>query len=103
MVLPRRDFLKAMAVGAVMPVSLFPQPSETDQLYDRAIVIDCLSFEKRDDAGFEAAKRSGYTAIQTSLANRNFDAAVRDLAAWQGRFEHGRIAHLGGGEPCQLD
>ena len=87
MVLPRRDFLKAMAVGAAMPSNLFPQPSEADQLYDRAIVIDCLSFEKWDDAGFEAAKRSGYTAIQTSLANRNFDAAVRDLAAWQGRFE----------------
>jgi len=71
----------------MFPRDLLPQSGESDQLYDRAIVIDSLSFETWDDAGFEAAKRSGYTAIQTSLENRNLDVALRELAAWQGRFE----------------
>jgi len=60
--------------------------SGADALYDRALVIDTLSFERWDDAGFAAAKQSGYTAIQTSLANRNFEVARRDLEEWKQRF-----------------
>jgi len=63
-----------------------------DELYDRAVVIDTLSFERWGDAdaAFAAVKQSGYTAIQTSLSNRNYQAAVRDLAEWERRF----LVHL---------
>jgi membrane dipeptidase len=96
MVINRRTFVKAAAVGAVWGShSWLPgiaqagvsAPQDTDALYDRSIVIDALSIENWDDAGFAAAKQSGYTAIQTSLANRDMEEATHDLAAWKQRFE----------------
>jgi membrane dipeptidase len=59
-------------------------------VFDEAIVIDALSADEDWDNPepiFEAYKQSGLTAIQTSLANRNFAVATRDLADWQTRFD----------------
>jgi len=84
----RRDVLKGMAAGALLPeVLLPPQTSAVDRLYEQAIVIDSLSIENWDDAGFAAVKQSGYTGIQTSLNNRNMETALRDLTEWQKRFQ----------------
>jgi membrane dipeptidase len=85
MELGRRDAMKALAVGA-LAVPEWLRAETPDELYDRAIVIDSLSIERWDDAGFAAAKQSGYTAIQTSLANRNLEVATRDLDEWKQRF-----------------
>ena len=85
----RRDLLKGVAAGAALPLlpDLLPaQASEMERLYDRAVVIDTLAIENWDEAGFAAAKQTGYTGIQTSLANRNLEAVTRDLTAWQERF-----------------
>lgn len=87
MELPRRDVLKGLAAGAAFGPELLAAQSSAGALFDRAIVIDTLSFERWDDAGFEAREKSGYTAIQTSLANRNFEVARRDLEEWKQRFE----------------
>lgn len=87
--MPRREFLKVAAAGAVLPLSWVPQSESADELYDRSIVFDSLSIERWDKEGFAAAKASGYTGIQTSLSNRNLEAAVRALTEWQNRFrEH---------------
>jgi membrane dipeptidase len=56
-------------------------------LFDGALVVDALSVSGEwNDAAFAAWKKSGYTAIHTSLANRNFRVAMRELAEWRDRF-----------------
>lgn len=61
---------------------------EIDALFARSIVVDALSVDDTwDEAVFAAFKRSGVTAIQTSLANRNLAVATRDLGTWQARFD----------------
>jgi membrane dipeptidase len=97
----RRDFLKAIAAGAVLPygalrvaeaapprrVRVFQQ-AEIDQLFDQAIVVDTLAVAHEwDDFAFAAVKESGYTAIQTSLASSNLEAAVQALAEWNRRIQ----------------
>ncbi len=65
---------------------VFQQP--TDDVFGRSIVVDALSSEDQwNDRVWEAFKASGLTAIQTSLDNRNFTTALRDLAEWQARFD----------------
>jgi membrane dipeptidase len=59
---------------------------DTGKLYDNAIVVDALSIETWDEAGFAAWKKSGYTAIQTSLSDQNFQIAAKELAEWHDRF-----------------
>lgn len=63
-------------------------PSEVDALFDRAIVVDALSVDDDwNDDVFGAVTRSGLTAMQTSLDNRNLSAALRALAEWQARCD----------------
>jgi membrane dipeptidase len=64
------------------------QPTEIDTLFDRSIVVDALSIDPDwTDEVFAAFRRSGVTAIQTSLNNRTLAAAMADLAKWQARFD----------------
>ncbi len=95
--LDRRSFLAllgttagglALAADRSAQAALTQEPADIDALFDRSIVIDALSVDEEwDQAVFDAFKRSGVTAIQTSLDNRNFTAALRALARWQGRFD----------------
>ena len=80
----RREFLAATA-GAFAHAAL---PQDTvDTIFDRAIVFDALSADQDWDAAtFEAAKVSGLSAIHTSLSNRNYAVAMKDLAAWDALF-----------------
>lgn len=90
----RRDFLTtstAAAAGAVLGaprVGWTAQGDPIDAIFDRAIVIDALSEDPEwTDEVFAAFKRSGLTAIQTSLNNRDLAAAIADLAKWQARLD----------------
>lgn len=95
----RREFVKAGAAalgGACLaPGSAGAQaagqrlaPGEVDALFDRAIVVDALSVDPEwTDEVFEAFRRSGVTAIQTSLNTGSLEAATADLARWQARFD----------------
>ncbi len=89
----RRDFLRSAlagtgaAVTGILPAFAAQSMAQIDSLFDRAIVIDALSNERWDDAGFAAWAQSGYTGIQTSLSDRDFAAAANDLAQWHRRFQ----------------
>ena len=98
--LPRRDFVKAMAAGAVLPYGTLRygfhrQQTDIDALFDRAIVIDSLAVAHEwDDEEWAAAERSGYTAIQTTLSSSSLDAALDDLTEWRHRFENEEPRYL---------
>lgn len=82
----RREFIASSAVVA----SALGTVQEPDATFSRSIVIDALSADEDWDAPepiFEAYRKSGVTAIHTSLSNRNLNVAMRDLAEWQSRFE----------------
>jgi membrane dipeptidase len=96
----RRDFLLsagALVGGAIVGRS-FAQTggqatlstSEVDRLFDRSVVFDALSADEEwqdPEPIFQAYRKSGLTAIHTSLANRNLAVAMRDLKEWQARFD----------------
>jgi membrane dipeptidase len=94
--LTRRQFVaasSAWAGAAILPVWARQSPqtaTATDALFDRAIVVDGLSADEdwnNPEPIFAAYRRSGVTAIHTSLANANLTVALRDLTAWQARFD----------------
>jgi membrane dipeptidase len=93
--LDRRQCLAAAAAavyparrGLAQPRQPAPGPAEADALFDRGIVFDALSADQDwDEATFAAAKESGLSAIHTSLSNRNFAVAMKDLAEWQALFD----------------
>jgi membrane dipeptidase len=102
MSLDRRAFLSALAAagaglalparaGSLLSGSWFISSGDaTDRLFEKARVVDSLGFfddELLTDEGWEIVLRSGITAIQTSLSNRNLEAALTDLADWQSRFD----------------
>jgi len=64
------------------------QTGDVDALFDRSIVVDTLSVDPEwTPEVWQAFARSGVTAIQTSLSNRDLAAALADLAKWQARFD----------------
>lgn len=89
----RREFLRFAAAAAVAGPGFSPaaavsaQSPQIDQMFDRSIVFDALSADQEWDVQtLEAAKISGLSAIQTSLSNRNFAVAMKDLAEWDALF-----------------
>jgi membrane dipeptidase len=102
-VLNRREFLGAAGAAAVLGVGrgwAQPRPSaisaaEVNALFDRSLVFDALSADQEwDDATFAAAKEAGLSAIQTSLSNRNFAVAMKDLAEWGAMLDQHRARLL---------
>lgn len=99
--LERRDFLRALAVGAALPrvalssaspeagpSGMTSQETDVDAAFDSATVIDGLaSAHAWDDVTFAAAKESGCAGIQTSLPTRSLELAVQGLAEWNRRIE----------------
>lgn len=101
----RRDFLKALAAGALYPAGSWAhrtdrrgeegvlmegvgraQEVDLDDLYDEAIVIDSLAVGHQwDEKTYEAIERSGYTGIQTTLSSNDLETAVQALAEWNRR------------------
>ncbi len=109
--LKRRDFLKIVPFGVMMPGQLVSgysvsarnasaaiplqsgarQTQETnqiDQLYDNAIVIDALVITSDwGEESYKALKQSGYTGFQTSLSSGNLETALKALAEWNQRIQ----------------
>ncbi len=89
----RREFLKTTALGASgMALGMTPfqirTKSDIDRLYDRSIVIDTLCVgHDWDKEELDAVDKSGYTGIQTSLANRTWDSALESIAEWNDRID----------------
>ena len=64
------------------------QSDRLKRLYDRAIVIDALSFAREwDDEEWAAVRKSGYTGIVTSLNRSDLQTAIDEIVAWRGRIE----------------
>jgi membrane dipeptidase len=90
MSISRREFVLSSAALAAALARLEAQAVDADALFARSIVIDALSADEiwnNPEPIFAAYKASGVTAIHTSLANSSFAVAMRDLAAWQTRFD----------------
>lgn len=82
------------ALGSAKDVPVLMK--EADDLYARAIIIDMLADEYRDESGLKFIKNSGVTCISTTLGVRRpedpkgsymlnafpFSAAVEDCTAW---------------------
>ena len=109
--LKRRDFLRIVPLGALVPGELAYGHTETarndppaislesgaqlardsdqiDELYRNAIVIDALIITRGwDENSFRTAGETGYTGIHTSLSSGNLQAALRGLAEWNQRIQ----------------
>lgn len=88
----RRDFLKLTAVGSVgFTLGMTPFQIKTkdylDRFYNRSIIIDTLCVGREwDFKELDALNKSGYTGIQTSLANRTWDSALKSISDWNDRI-----------------
>lgn len=98
----RRAFLATLAAastGAALPGRAHPLLAESfrspfddlpKRLFEETPVFDALSFidnELLTDAGWDLIRRSGVTALHTSLDNRNLRVALEALVEWQARFD----------------
>ena len=94
----RRGFLCAGSAGFVgLTAARVSGGQDAPSTFDRSMVFDALSADEEwNDAVWDAFRRSGVAAIQTSLDNRNLAAALRDLAGWQARFDRhpGRLVKV---------
>lgn len=90
--LTRREFCATSALGLGHWALGYAraQQVDADAVFAGSVVIDALSADENWDEPepiFAAYRAAGLTAIHTSLPNRNLSVAMRDLAAWQARFE----------------
>ncbi len=98
----RRAFLAALAAasaGAALPGRADPLLADTsrvpfddlpERLFERTPVFDALGFiddELLTDTDWDLVRRSGVTALHTSLDNRNLRVALEALTQWQARFD----------------
>jgi membrane dipeptidase len=92
MYINRRQFISSSVAltGVLADAMRQTAPVDADAIFDRGTIIDALSADEDwndPDAIFAAYKSAGVTAIHTSLSNANLTVALRDLTAWQGRFD----------------
>lgn len=109
--LKRRDFLKIMPLGILLPGqlvndNLWPvqnnpdkilqkpgarksmSSSQIDQLFEKAIVIDALVITRDwNEDSYKVAEKTGYTGLGTSLSSGSMKAAVRSLDEWNRRIK----------------
>ncbi len=111
MSLKRRDFIKIVPLGMLMPKQLFSQNSPIKQMnpakiFDRiesqaslsqkqleiffknAIVIDALVIARDwDEDSYKIADQTGYTGFGTSLSSGSMKSALGDLNFWNERIK----------------
>lgn len=90
MTITRRDAIR-MAAGAAATfstASAAQSPEKLKRLYDKAIVIDALSFgHVWDDIEHAAVRQSGYTGIITSLDRSDLQTAIDEIMVWKKRIK----------------
>ena len=79
----RREILGLMGAVTLAPRASLGSP---DAVYERAIVIDALSFGRDwDEAEFAALRRARYAGIVESLPRRDLQTAINALVEWRAR------------------
>jgi membrane dipeptidase len=108
MAIKRRDFVKMLSLGAILPgpiLSSFPttpNPVDADRLlsddlrspqmdkdetYKKAIVIDGLIIARGwNEDSFRALTNSGYTGFNASVDSGNLSKGLKNLEEWQKRI-----------------
>ena len=98
----RRQLLQATALAPLAPVCLAPtQLNAASGRWDDLLMIDALGGTVVNEDGFRHWERSGVDSIETTLGARgtptfSYEAAVRDIAGWQGQFTRhaDRLIHV---------
>ncbi len=101
----RRNFLKSLSLGALVPGTMvntlaeyvntisidagsssYPS-SDIEELYQRSIVFDGLLIPRGwDGDSFDALAKSGYTGFNASLPSRSFESAMMAMKEWSQRI-----------------
>ncbi|MFZ1806985.1 MAG: membrane dipeptidase [Cyclobacteriaceae bacterium] len=110
MPIKRRDFVKMLPLGAILPGQVFgglftgTNPIDTnnstndvmtthvkadiDEVYKKAIVVDGLIITRGwDQDSFNALKNSGYTGFNASVDSGNLAKGLKNLEEWQKRIK----------------
>lgn len=82
----RRQTIKSVAALAALSVLPSISLGSPKRLYEKALVIDALSFGKDwDEVEFDALKKAGYSGIIESLERSNLQTAINGLLEWRER------------------
>ena len=111
MSLKRRDFIKIVPLGMLLPKQLFSLNSsneyinpvkianrkanqgglsqkQLDKLFNKAIVIDALVIARDwNEDSYKIADQTGYTGFGTSLSSGSMKSALSDLDFWNERIK----------------
>lgn len=107
MAIKRRDLLKVLSLGTLIPgatlksftstaraslrevdTNQFGQTKNINKLYNEALVIDGLLIPRGwDEDSFIALEKSGYTGFNASLPSRNLEVALKAMMEWRQRIE----------------
>ncbi|MFT7148741.1 MAG: membrane dipeptidase [Nonlabens sp.] len=99
----RRELMKILPLGALLPwqllsaftdtkslsdPSISKQDQDIDKIFSQAIVFDGLLIPRGwNEASFKALAKSGYTGFNASLVSRNLKLALDSMAEWTKRIE----------------
>lgn len=78
------------ALGLLAATALGPRIATADaaSVYERALVIDALSFGRDwDDAEFNALRQSRYSGMVESLSRKDLQTAIDELVKWRARVK----------------
>jgi len=110
MPIKRRDFVKMLPLGAILPGQVFgglftgtnvmdtnhpPNDGiaadtlpDIDEVYKKAVVVDGLIIARGwDQDSFKALKNSGYTGFNASVDSGNLAKGLKNLEEWQQRIK----------------
>lgn len=103
MTIKRRDLIKILPFGALLPwqaLSSFAdlgirndtisseQEQDIDKFYNKAVVFDGLVIPRGwNEVSFQALAKSGYTGFNASLVSRNLELALKSMAEWTKRID----------------
>ena len=118
MKIKRRDFVKMLPLGAILPEQFLSGFSATnltneqtpsgdlksilaekdiDELYEKAIVIDGLIIGRNwDQDSFKALDESGYTGFNVSVGSGSLQRTLDSLEEWRQRIQENpdRLVHV---------
>lgn len=99
----RRELMKILPIGALLPwqllsaftdtkslsdPSISKQDQDIDKIFSQAIVFDGLLIPRGwNEDSFKALAKSGYTGFNASLVSRNLKLALASMAEWTKRIE----------------